>query len=126
MSTHPPPTTDVSFEEVLHHLTEAVEHALTALRLAPGVPSSPSSPDRSGAPAGSVRSLEFGERLTEREATILRLLPTRLSQREIARELYVSVNTVKSHCRRIYRKLGVAGRRAAVDHARHVGLLPLP
>ena len=61
--------------------------------------------------------------LTEREAAVLRYLPTPLSQREIAAELYVSLNTVKTHCAAIYRKLDVGDRRAAVQAARSLHLL---
>ena len=63
------------------------------------------------------------EDLTERELSVLRYLPSKLSQREIAGELYVSLNTVKTHCKAIYRKLGVEGRHAAVQSARDHGLL---
>ena len=63
------------------------------------------------------------EDLTERELSVLRYLPSTLSQREIAAELYVSVNTVKTHSKSIYRKLGVDGRKAAVQVARDNGLL---
>jgi LuxR family maltose regulon positive regulatory protein len=61
--------------------------------------------------------------LSERELALLRLLPSRLSQREIAAELYVSINTVKTHMRSIFRKLGVASRDQAVARARELGLL---
>jgi ATP/maltotriose-dependent transcriptional regulator MalT len=61
--------------------------------------------------------------LTERELAVLRLLPTRLSNREIGRELYVSMNTVRSHIQAIYRKLDVGTREEAVAHARQLGLL---
>jgi ATP/maltotriose-dependent transcriptional regulator MalT len=54
---------------------------------------------------------------------VLRLLASRLSQREIAGELYVSFNTVKSHTRSIFRKLGVDSRPDAVERAREHGLL---
>lgn len=63
------------------------------------------------------------EQLTERETAVLRYLPTALSQREIANELFVSANTVKTHCGAIYRKLAVANRKAAVQTARDLGLL---
>ncbi len=63
------------------------------------------------------------EQLTERETAVLRYLPTKLSQREIASELYVSPNTVKTHCAAIYRKLGVGDRKAAVQTARDLGML---
>jgi LuxR family transcriptional regulator, maltose regulon positive regulatory protein len=61
--------------------------------------------------------------LSERELAVLRLLAGKLSQREIAGELYVSFNTVKTHTRAIFRKLGVASRAEAVARARELGLL---
>lgn len=63
------------------------------------------------------------EALTERETAVLRFLPTKLSQREIGSELFVSANTVKTHCAAVYRKLGVGDRKAAVQRARDLGLL---
>ena len=48
--------------------------------------------------------------LTTRERTVLRYLPSRLSNREIASDLCVSMNTLKTHLRRTYRKLGVESR----------------
>jgi LuxR family maltose regulon positive regulatory protein len=64
------------------------------------------------------------EPLTEREQRILRYLPTMLSNAEIGAEVYVSLNTVKTHLRSIYRKLGASGRADAVEKARAHGLLP--
>ncbi|MDT5307261.1 MAG: hypothetical protein QOE48_2939 [Mycobacterium sp.] len=64
-----------------------------------------------------------GEELTPKELEVLRLLATRLSRREIGARLYVSLNTVKTHQRAVYRKLGVAHRSAAVSRARELGLL---
>ncbi len=63
------------------------------------------------------------ENLTDREQAVLRYLPSQLSQRDIANELYVSLNTVRTHCKAIYRKLGVGDRKAAVQAARDHGLL---
>jgi LuxR family maltose regulon positive regulatory protein len=63
------------------------------------------------------------EELTAKEQQILRLMATRLSRREIGERLYVSLNTVKSHQRALYRKLGVDNRAAAVERARGLGLL---
>lgn len=63
------------------------------------------------------------EQLTDRELAVLRYLPTSLSQREIASELFVSLNTVKTHCRAIYRKLDATDRKAAVQAARDHDLL---
>lgn len=69
---------------------------------------------RSGAPTPG---------LTEREITLLHELPTLSTNEEIAGSLSVSVNTVKTHLRSIYRKLGVATRREALLVARQRGIL---
>lgn len=61
--------------------------------------------------------------LTERELAVLRYLPTQLSQRDIAAELFMSLNTVKTHCGAIFRKLEVGDRKAAVQAARDRDLL---
>jgi LuxR family maltose regulon positive regulatory protein len=62
------------------------------------------------------------EELTAKEHEVLGLLATRLSRREIGQRLYVSLNTVKTHQRALYRKLGVENRSAAVTRARELGL----
>ncbi|WP_168176657.1 LuxR C-terminal-related transcriptional regulator [Williamsia sp. 1135] len=61
--------------------------------------------------------------LTERELAVLKYLPTMLKSSEIAADLFVSVNTVKTHQRSIYRKLGVSNRREAVESARYWEML---
>lgn len=66
----------------------------------------------------------LAEPLTARELKILRYLPTMLSNAEIGAEIFVSLNTVKTHLRSIYRKLDASGRADAVERARRVGLLP--
>ena len=63
------------------------------------------------------------EALTEAERGVLNLLPGTLSQREIGSALAISLNTVKSHARSIYRKLDVDSRDEAVARARGLGLL---
>jgi LuxR family maltose regulon positive regulatory protein len=63
------------------------------------------------------------EHLTEREHTVLRYLPSLMTYEEIAADLYVSLNTVKTHAYGIFRKLGVTGRRQAVRSARELHLL---
>jgi LuxR family maltose regulon positive regulatory protein len=63
------------------------------------------------------------EPLSSAEARVLRYLPTRLSAPEIADEMYLSVNTVKTHMRHLYDKLGAHRRHEAVEQARALGLL---
>jgi LuxR family maltose regulon positive regulatory protein len=72
--------------------------------------------------AGPIRSAA-PEDLTDRELAVLRLLPSKLSLREIGSALYVSLNTVKSHSKGIYRKLGASSREEAVERARELGLV---
>lgn len=63
------------------------------------------------------------EALTERELAILRLLPEPMTQRDLARSLFVTPNTLKTHLRAIYRKLGADSRESAVARGRALGLL---
>ena len=60
--------------------------------------------------------------LSQRELAVLRLLGSDLSGPEIARELVVSLNTVRTHTKNIYAKLGSNSRRAAVRRAKELGL----
>ena len=71
---------------------------------------------------GSVPAAGADE-LSERELTVLRLLSSQLSLRQIGNELYVSLNTIKTHTRNIYGKLRVGSREQAVARARELGLL---
>jgi DNA-binding CsgD family transcriptional regulator len=80
-----------------------------------GDPAGPASAP--GKPAGHLEALSHGE------TRVLRYLPTHLSAREIAVELFLSVNTVKTHQRHLYRKLGARSRTQAVEQARALGLL---
>ncbi len=75
-----------------------------------------------GAPAGPVDQRLVGP-LSERELDVLRLLATDLDGPEIARRLYISVNTLRTHTKNIYAKLSVNSRRAALTRARELGLL---
>ena len=61
--------------------------------------------------------------LTDRELSVLQYLPSMMTYPEIADQLFVSVNTVKSHLRHLYAKLEVVNRRQAVIRARELGLL---
>jgi LuxR family transcriptional regulator, maltose regulon positive regulatory protein len=64
-----------------------------------------------------------GAALTDRELTILRMLPAPGSLRELAADLFVTLNTLKTHLRAIYRKLGAESREEAVIRAREGGLI---
>jgi LuxR family transcriptional regulator, maltose regulon positive regulatory protein len=91
-----------------------------------------SSPDGADTQLARVRRLGQGlagpspawqpEPLTEREATVLRMLRGTLSLREIGQELHLSPNTIKTHTRVIYRKLGVGTRRQAIEQGRRMGI----
>ena len=66
------------------------------------------------------------EPLSDRELDVLRLLGSDLDGPDIARALSVSLNTMRTHTRNIYAKLGVTSRRAAVRQAHDLDLLPGP
>ncbi len=76
------------------------------------------------APArGPAQGAVFFEPFTERELALLELLPTHLTYREMADALCVSVNTVKTYQKAVFRKLDSSKRSEAVATARRVGLL---
>ena len=75
--------------------------------------------------AATATATNTAKALSERELTVLTMLPSMLSLVDIATDLTVSVNTVKSHVRSIYIKLGVSSRRAAVLAAHENGLLTI-
>ncbi len=65
-----------------------------------------------------------GDGLSDRELALLHLLNSQLTQREIAETMYISLNTVKTHVKHIFQKLGVNTRQQAVEAAQACGLLP--
>jgi LuxR family transcriptional regulator, maltose regulon positive regulatory protein len=101
-------------ELLAEHLRRAVSHRWFASELlrrldgGNGVPAIPA---------------ELLEPLSAREGEVLRFLPTMMSNADIASELFVSVNTVKTHVKSIYRKLDVTRRQDAVRRARQLHLL---
>ena len=62
-------------------------------------------------------------RLTDSERAVLCFLPSHMTNEEISQALYLSINTVKTHLRSAYRKLGVGSRREAIARGRRMGLL---
>jgi LuxR family transcriptional regulator, maltose regulon positive regulatory protein len=74
-------------------------------------------------PSPWVRPHNGQPELTERELVVLRMLTGSLSERDIGRELYLSHNTIHSHTKSIYRKLGASSRAQAVLRARSLSLL---
>jgi LuxR family maltose regulon positive regulatory protein len=80
--------------------------------------------ERRGRPARRAAPELLSEPLSEREQAILAYLPTMMSNQEIAGTLMISVNTVKTHLKAIYRKLDAPGRREAVHRARELSLIP--
>ncbi len=103
-------------------------HALLSAALERGSPHAAFISELLNAASRSVRDgggdfAALPEQLTDRERAVLRYLPTVMSTTEIASQLFVSVNTVKTHLQHIYRKLDSAGRRDAVRRARELELL---
>lgn len=74
----------------------------------------------------NVDPLPLPANLTQGELRVLRYVASTLSATEIAAELYLSVNTVRTHMRHIYEKLGVRRRTDAVERASELGLLAPP
>jgi len=74
-------------------------------------------------PASGTRADVDSPPLTLSELAVLRLLPSYLTNQEIADALFLSVNTVKTHLRSVYRKLGVTSRRAAIARGRRLHLV---
>ncbi|MGC4889243.1 LuxR C-terminal-related transcriptional regulator [Micromonospora sp. DT227] len=99
------------------HLDSGTAYWATVSDLVRGVDAS----GADGAPDSPARALD--EPLTERELTILRYLQSILTNVEIAAELSLSVNTVKTHVRNVYRKLDATRRREAVRRARELRLI---
>jgi LuxR family maltose regulon positive regulatory protein len=96
--------------------TQATSHAALATDILDAV--------RDGAPATAAASAPLpAEELSPSELRVLRYLPTNLTRPEIAEELSVSLNTVSTHIRKIYAKLGATGRSTAVQRGRELRLL---
>jgi LuxR family maltose regulon positive regulatory protein len=75
------------------------------------------------APLPSLQKREITEPLSDREREVLRLLPSSLSSTEMAEELAISVNTLRTHLKNIYGKLGVHSRYEAIARASELGLI---
>ncbi len=100
--------------DATHHGV-AGEHARRLL----GLSASPNA----DAPGARQRPVSSAESLSDRELQVLRLLDSALSGPQIARELFVSYNTLRTHTKHIFTKLDVTSRRAAVLRARERGLM---
>jgi LuxR family maltose regulon positive regulatory protein len=72
-------------------------------------------------PAGPADAVSVP--LTDSERAVLRFLPSHMTNEEISQALFLSINTVKTHLRSAYRKLGVSSRREAIARGRRLGLL---
>lgn len=77
-------------------------------------------------PRPALRDGELADPLSDRELEVMRVLASDLTGPEIARHLVVSLNTLRTHTRNIYAKLGTTSRREAVTRARELGLLNSP
>jgi LuxR family maltose regulon positive regulatory protein len=119
----------LALADVVHALGERAEarhaarEARRSLQQAPGPGALADELARVERRVGVARSSDGSTELTDRELAVLRLLATDLSRREIAAALFVSLNTVKTHTRGVFRKLGVSTRDEARARARELGLL---
>jgi ATP/maltotriose-dependent transcriptional regulator MalT len=102
--------------EALQLLQPCPDHGRLA---GPAAAIAPSGGGSGSSPAGTSSAAP----LSPSERAVLRLLPSELSQREIGGTLFLSVNTVKTHCRNIYTKLHAQSREEAVARAHDLGLL---
>jgi LuxR family maltose regulon positive regulatory protein len=105
------------------------DHVARILAAFPGPQPPGSTPHKGTAPdlpagaAAPVESEMLVEPLTDRELDVLRLIAKGLKYREIAAQLYISLNTVRFHVKAVYGKLGVNNRRQAVEKARELQVL---
>jgi LuxR family maltose regulon positive regulatory protein len=108
----------------------APEAAAAALDASEPVPGTPLAERWADEVAEAVRTCLAARHdvdpLSQRELEVLGLLPTRLSLHEVAGQLYVSPNTLKTHLKRVYAKLQVSHREEAVAKAYALRLLPTP
>ncbi len=99
-----------------------VQHLVAAFGL-PAAAATPRAPGPDATPGPARRPGRVGL-LTNREIDVLILLAERLSDKEVAARLVLSLATIRKHTMNIYRKMGVNNRRAAVAQSRHLGLIP--
>jgi LuxR family transcriptional regulator, maltose regulon positive regulatory protein len=106
------------------HARDCVLHANLVTEILGLLPTAGAGPKRPAAAApAEALTLPLADPLSASEIRVLRYLPTNLSGPEIAGELYVSHNTVRTHMRHLYAKLGAHRRTEAVARARALGLL---
>ena len=103
----------VSMDVTASALLERVEHAAAGRRIAPAA-----------VRRHSRDAARLATGLTEREVAVLELIAAGLSNHQIAAELYVSINTVKTYVRTAYRRIGATSRSQAVIWAMRQGLGP--
>jgi len=120
---HGAPMADLLRQALGHGI--AVDYVGRLLNAMPGETKGERPKTRTEGSSSAVRrpSSPLIEPLNDRELQILRLIAAGLSDRQIAEELYLSVNTVKWYNRQIYAKLGVGRRGQAVARAQELGLL---
>jgi LuxR family maltose regulon positive regulatory protein len=112
-------------QPMAHLLYQALSRGIApdyVRRLLAAFPSS--EPGQADSSKSQVPESELVEPLSERELEVFQLLADGLTNREIASRLFLSLNTVKTHTRNIYGKLGAHSRTQAVARARSLGILP--
>jgi LuxR family maltose regulon positive regulatory protein len=111
-----PPMAHLLYEALSHEIAPVyVQRLLKAFSI--------EEPEKAEAPQIHGPDSELIEPLSEREIEVLQLIAEGLSNREVGDQLYLTLNTVKAHCRTIYSKLGVNNRTQAGARARALGIL---
>lgn len=75
-------------------------------------------------PVDNMKNMNLPDLLTQREKVVLQLIAAGYSRKEIATDLYLSLNTVKTHTKNLYSKLCVHSRKQAIARAQELGYLP--
>src|SRR4051794_23742070 len=102
---------------------EVLRRAAVDLTAVPAAATPTAGPGAAPAPAPASAAVAVADGLSDRELEVLRLLATSLTGPEISRQLFMSINTFRTHTRHIFTKLDVSTRRAAVARATELDLL---
>jgi LuxR family maltose regulon positive regulatory protein len=111
------------FVRTVHEEGDVIRRLVRRAAEASGIPEAETFAEALGAPPNCSYHDDGLVAITVKEREVLRFLPTHLTNKEIAGECFMSVNTVKAHLRSIYAKVNARSRSEAVERARALGVL---